>query len=219
MLSIGLWRWYINITITILDIIHRIVFYLKHGVRRLDSVSVFRWNLLSWIKQQELVPVPGLLQQHISHWWYMLCWLYKPLLVLVVVSRDKNSSFYWAHISRFRLKAETGSSVVTSCFIYRTGQWIMCGIVEADLPDDGSNLERSCGRCWSKPMLMYKYSIGSFFEFVSSIFPPKMWPSFEIFQVKKRQNRTFNTVAIGSAQPLTEISSRNFAMSKVAACA
>jgi hypothetical protein len=29
MLSIGLWRWYINITITILDIIHLPVFYLK----------------------------------------------------------------------------------------------------------------------------------------------------------------------------------------------
>jgi hypothetical protein len=27
--SIGLWRWYINITVTILDIIHRPVFYLK----------------------------------------------------------------------------------------------------------------------------------------------------------------------------------------------
>jgi hypothetical protein len=30
MISIGLWRWYINITITIVDIIHRLVFYLKH---------------------------------------------------------------------------------------------------------------------------------------------------------------------------------------------
>jgi hypothetical protein len=29
MLSIGLWQWYINITITILDIIHRSVIYLK----------------------------------------------------------------------------------------------------------------------------------------------------------------------------------------------
>jgi hypothetical protein len=29
MLSIGLWRWYINIIITILDIIHRPVFYLS----------------------------------------------------------------------------------------------------------------------------------------------------------------------------------------------
>jgi hypothetical protein len=32
MLSIGLWRWYINITITILGIIHRPVFYLKCNV-------------------------------------------------------------------------------------------------------------------------------------------------------------------------------------------
>jgi hypothetical protein len=32
MQSIGLWRWYINITITILGIIHRPVFYLKHDV-------------------------------------------------------------------------------------------------------------------------------------------------------------------------------------------
>jgi hypothetical protein len=29
MLSVGSWRWYTNITITILDIIHRPVFYLK----------------------------------------------------------------------------------------------------------------------------------------------------------------------------------------------
>jgi hypothetical protein len=32
MLSIGLWQWYINITITILDIIHRSVFYLKYDI-------------------------------------------------------------------------------------------------------------------------------------------------------------------------------------------
>jgi hypothetical protein len=30
MLSIGLWQWYINITITILHIIHRPAFYLKY---------------------------------------------------------------------------------------------------------------------------------------------------------------------------------------------
>jgi hypothetical protein len=35
--SAGLWRWYI----TILDIIHRPVFYLKTTFRRLDSVSIF----------------------------------------------------------------------------------------------------------------------------------------------------------------------------------
>jgi hypothetical protein len=32
MLSISLWRWYINTTITILDIIHRPVSYLKHDI-------------------------------------------------------------------------------------------------------------------------------------------------------------------------------------------
>jgi hypothetical protein len=32
MLSIGLWRWYINITIMILDIILRPAFYLKYDV-------------------------------------------------------------------------------------------------------------------------------------------------------------------------------------------
>jgi hypothetical protein len=33
--SIGLWRWYINITVTIQDIIHRPAFYLKQA---LDNV-------------------------------------------------------------------------------------------------------------------------------------------------------------------------------------
>jgi hypothetical protein len=32
MLSIGMCRWYINITLTILDIVHRPVFYLKQNV-------------------------------------------------------------------------------------------------------------------------------------------------------------------------------------------
>jgi hypothetical protein len=38
----------INITITIVDLIHRPVLYLKHIVSGLDSVSVFRLYLLSW---------------------------------------------------------------------------------------------------------------------------------------------------------------------------
>jgi hypothetical protein len=41
MLSIGLWRRYINITITILDNIHRSLFYLKHTV----SETGFRLRL------------------------------------------------------------------------------------------------------------------------------------------------------------------------------
>jgi hypothetical protein len=32
MLSVGLWRWYINITLTILDSFHRPAFYLKQDV-------------------------------------------------------------------------------------------------------------------------------------------------------------------------------------------
>jgi hypothetical protein len=57
MRSTAFWRWFINITVTIMDIIHRPVFYLKHAMinvrtsqethyvsfRKLDSVSVFRF--------------------------------------------------------------------------------------------------------------------------------------------------------------------------------
>jgi hypothetical protein len=44
-------------TITILDIIHRTVFYLKNTtVRKLDSVSVFRWFLLSCAQSTRSIP-------------------------------------------------------------------------------------------------------------------------------------------------------------------
>jgi hypothetical protein len=47
-----------NPIIVVLEIIHRPVFYLKHMTfQRLDSVSVFRWNLLSWAQSIELVPI------------------------------------------------------------------------------------------------------------------------------------------------------------------
>jgi hypothetical protein len=37
------------------DIIHRPVFYLEYGTfRRLESVSVFRWKLLSWAQSIDL---------------------------------------------------------------------------------------------------------------------------------------------------------------------
>jgi hypothetical protein len=50
MLSTGLWRWYINITITILDIMHRPVFYLKHDI----SETGFRpWNVVYLNKRQD----------------------------------------------------------------------------------------------------------------------------------------------------------------------
>jgi hypothetical protein len=40
--SIGLWRWYVNITITILNIIHRPLFYLKHDISETGSHLRFR---------------------------------------------------------------------------------------------------------------------------------------------------------------------------------
>jgi hypothetical protein len=38
--------------------------YLNTTFRRLDSVSVFRWSLLSWAKSIELVPIAGHLYQY-----------------------------------------------------------------------------------------------------------------------------------------------------------
>jgi hypothetical protein len=52
MLSIGLWRCYINITITVLDIIHRPVFYLK-----LNSICLFvphRKHITSPLRAQQV---------------------------------------------------------------------------------------------------------------------------------------------------------------------
>jgi hypothetical protein len=47
-----------NPVIVFLGIIHRPVFYLKHTTfRSLDSVWVFRWNLHSWTRSIELVPI------------------------------------------------------------------------------------------------------------------------------------------------------------------
>jgi hypothetical protein len=47
-----------------LDIIHRLVPSKKSiTFRRLDSVSVFRWHLLSWAQSIELVPISGQTQQ------------------------------------------------------------------------------------------------------------------------------------------------------------
>jgi hypothetical protein len=45
--SIGPWR-YVNVSITVLNIIHRPVFYLKRNVSETDLCSLCSWNLLSW---------------------------------------------------------------------------------------------------------------------------------------------------------------------------
>jgi hypothetical protein len=51
-------------TIVFLDTIHRHALIYNTAFRRLDSVSVFRWNLLSWVQSIELVPISGHLHQH-----------------------------------------------------------------------------------------------------------------------------------------------------------
>jgi hypothetical protein len=60
MLSIGLWRWYINIIITILDIIHHPVFYLKSQIsetgfclRRFHLKTETYWNDMALSRRQE----------------------------------------------------------------------------------------------------------------------------------------------------------------------
>jgi hypothetical protein len=51
MRSIGLWRWYINLTVTVLDIIHRHVFYLKHTM---DDVHTSRETVTSPLRVQQV---------------------------------------------------------------------------------------------------------------------------------------------------------------------
>jgi hypothetical protein len=84
MLSIGLWRWYINITITTVDIVH-------YNIRlTLDSHSVFSCNLLSLE------------------------------LLSVARPRRKTNLIYWAQLSRFHVKTETECSLRND-----TGRWII----------------------------------------------------------------------------------------------
>jgi hypothetical protein len=54
---------YTNIMFRTLSIV---LFLFKNTTfRRLDSVSVFRWNLLSWVQSVELILISGPLYQHL----------------------------------------------------------------------------------------------------------------------------------------------------------
>jgi hypothetical protein len=67
MLSIGLWSWYINVTITILDIIHRRGFLnMQRFGDWILSQFVFSWNILRWAQKKELVSVPDLILSSLS---------------------------------------------------------------------------------------------------------------------------------------------------------
>jgi hypothetical protein len=83
MLAIGLRRWCINITITILDIIHVLSFIYNTTFRRLNTISVFRWNLFSWAQQ----------------------------IVLLSGPETEISSIYWAQRRNFHMKTEAEFSL------------------------------------------------------------------------------------------------------------
>jgi hypothetical protein len=84
MLSIGLWRWYITITITILDIIHNPVYYLKH------KISETGFCLLLQMEPTHLVPVDRAGPRCL---------------------RTETSSCYRAHLCRFHLQTGRESSL------------------------------------------------------------------------------------------------------------
>jgi hypothetical protein len=103
MLSIGLLWWYINITITILDIIRHPVFCLKHDVSETVSVSVF----------VEPTQVGQIDKASLSL--RCCCWCPKTEAIFI----------YWAQLCMFHLKTETESSLRKVVFEIKTGRWIM----------------------------------------------------------------------------------------------
>jgi hypothetical protein len=59
-LSICLWRWYIKVTITILDIIHRPVSYLRYGV------SEIRFCIRLQVEPTQLGPIDPVRKQRLA---------------------------------------------------------------------------------------------------------------------------------------------------------
>jgi hypothetical protein len=84
MLSIGLWRWYINITITILDIIHRPVFYLKLKWTELDRFirTSQKTHYVSATKPDRLMLSIGLWRWYINITITILDIICRPVLYL-----------------------------------------------------------------------------------------------------------------------------------------
>jgi hypothetical protein len=74
MQSLGLWRWYINITVTVLDINHRPVFYLKH----VWQFSYFTGNTLRLrFESNRLMRSIGLWRWYVSINIAILCIIYR----------------------------------------------------------------------------------------------------------------------------------------------
>jgi hypothetical protein len=90
MLSTGLWRWYINITITILNIIHRTVFHLTH------NVSETEFYLRLQVEPTQLDTIDRARTQYIES---ELC------------LETETTSVYCAQLGKIHLKTETESSL------------------------------------------------------------------------------------------------------------
>jgi hypothetical protein len=81
MLSIGLWRLYINITITILGIIHRPVFYLKLN-STLQVCPYLTGNITSSLRAQQLMLSMGLWRWYVNITITILDIIHRPVLHL-----------------------------------------------------------------------------------------------------------------------------------------
>jgi hypothetical protein len=145
MLSIQLWRWYINITITILDIIHRPVFYFKLNSTLYVCPYLTEDTLRLHYKPNRLMPSIGLWRWYINISITILDIMHRPVFYLKL-----NSSLYvcpYLTGNTLRLRYEPNNLMVSiglwrwyinitisilnypsSCFVSKTqrfGDWIL----------------------------------------------------------------------------------------------
>jgi hypothetical protein len=122
--------WYINSVIVFLDIIHNPVLF-KTTVWRLNSISICRWTLFSWVHSIYVVTISGPHNKHnISYmnqaqhkpsvrvrthiknskqFYAHEVWYLYPILCWCLWQEMSTSSTDWAQLNRFHLKTETES--------------------------------------------------------------------------------------------------------------
>jgi hypothetical protein len=101
MLSIGLWRWYINITITILDIIHRFVLYLKHDESETALCLRLQVEPERWIMSRTVIVI-------------LLFHLHKPVFLIYTTEKSVTTNlicivrcfFFFGRISDWSLNTD-----------------------------------------------------------------------------------------------------------------
>jgi hypothetical protein len=124
---VGLWRDYINVAITILDIIHRSIFYLKHGATETGSC------LRLQVEPTQFGPIHGAsLSPDTSSNTNMVCKTKatqhkRTLLVLLLVFRHRPTvAPNWVDFT-WRLRKYPVSERL--CLKWKAGRWIMSRIV------------------------------------------------------------------------------------------